>query len=80
MESIEAKLVHLNREEEIQQKLSTAMDKLPIRQKEVITCLFFEKFTYEDTSKVMELNLRSVYTLAWKAISSLKKSLMYGDK
>jgi DNA-directed RNA polymerase specialized sigma24 family protein len=55
------------------------MDKLPIRQKDVITCLFFEKFTYEDTSKVMELNLRSVYTLAWKAISSLKKSLMHGD-
>jgi RNA polymerase sigma factor (sigma-70 family) len=80
MESIEAKLVHLNREEEIQQKLSRAMGKLPIRQKEVINCLFFEKFSYEETSKVMELNLRSVYTLAWKAISSLKKSFLDSEK
>jgi len=56
------------------------MDKLPIRQKEVITCLFFEKFSYKETLKAMWLNFRSVYTLAWKAISSLKKSLMYGDK
>jgi len=80
MESIESKLIHLNREEEVQQQLSRAMSKLPIRQKEVINCLFFEKFTYEDTSKVMELNLRSVYTLAWKAISSLKKSLIENER
>ncbi len=80
LESIESKLVHLNREEEMKLKLSRALAKLPVRQKEVINCLFFEKFTYEETSKVMELNLRSVYTLAWKAISSLKRYLLDSGK
>lgn len=76
LESAETKLIYLNRKEEVHQTLSRAMSKLPIRQKEVVNCLFFEKFTYEETSKVMEINLRSVYTLAWKAISSLKKTLL----
>jgi RNA polymerase sigma factor (sigma-70 family) len=56
--------------------LMNAMAALPMRQKEVIQYLFFEAQSYEDTSKIMGINVQSVYTLAWKAISNLKKKLM----
>lgn len=57
--------------------LMGALEKLPMRQKEVIQYLFFENHSYEDISKIMGINVQSVYTLAWKAISALKKRLVF---
>ncbi|MCC5929022.1 MAG: sigma-70 family RNA polymerase sigma factor [Cyclobacteriaceae bacterium] len=62
--------------EERKMKLFTALAKLPARQKEVLHLLFFEKYSYEEISKIMDLNLRSVYTLAWKSIATLKKNIL----
>lgn len=62
--------------EEIRKKLMHAFEKLPLRQKEVIHLLFFESLSYEDTSSVMNLHLKSVYNLVCKAIANLRKSLM----
>ncbi|MDN3690519.1 RNA polymerase sigma factor [Cyclobacterium jeungdonense] len=73
IESMESTLIGIQREEGIQRKLANGIDNLPLRQKQVIQLLFFEQFSYEEVSKMMGINLRSVYTLAWKAISSLKK-------
>jgi DNA-directed RNA polymerase specialized sigma24 family protein len=56
--------------------LMAALEKLPMRQKEVIQLLFFESHSYEDTSNIMGINIQSVYTLAWKAISNLKKTIL----
>lgn len=64
-----------HREEKLQRALAKAVNDLPLRQKEIIHYLFFENISYEEASKLMGINLRSVYTLAWKAISSLKRSL-----
>jgi RNA polymerase sigma factor (sigma-70 family) len=72
-ESAESYLINHSREEHIQKKLAKELARLPMRQKEVINYLFFEDFNYEQTSHLMNINLKSVYTLAWKAISSLKK-------
>jgi len=47
-----------------------------VRQKQVIHLLFFEQIAYEEVSKLMGINLRSVYTLAWKAIANLKKHIV----
>lgn len=55
--------------------LMAAFEKLSARQKEVIQHLFFENLTYEEVSSIMGINVQSVYTLAWKAISNLKKKL-----
>lgn len=74
-ESAESQMVQLNRDEATRLKISNAMMTLPMRQKQVINYLFFEQLTYEQTSNLMSINLKSVYTLAWKAISSLKKSI-----
>lgn len=76
IESKENELVNDQREQHLQKRLANALDDLPIRQKEVIQYLFFEDITYEEASKLMGINLRSVYTLAWKAVSNLKKTIL----
>lgn len=73
VESKEGELISVQREKSLQIKLARGLEKLPIRQKQAIQLLYFEQFSYEEVSKMMGINLRSVYTLAWKAIASLKK-------
>ncbi|PZX55439.1 RNA polymerase sigma factor (sigma-70 family) [Algoriphagus ratkowskyi] len=73
--SIEDELVKNQAETEITDKMYGAMDKLPIRQKEVLQYLFFEKLSYEETANLLDINIRSTYTLAWKAINALKKAI-----
>lgn len=76
IESIESEFISVHREQRLQCKLAEGLDKLPTRQKEVINLLFFEKISYQEVSKLMGINLRSVYTLAWKAITNLKKYIV----
>ncbi|SHM76617.1 Sigma-70, region 4 [Cyclobacterium lianum] len=76
IESVEVKIINAQREEAIQKKVAGILTKLPIRQNEVIQYLFFENLSYEETSKLMGINLRSVYTLAWKALSTLRKAIL----
>lgn len=81
IESKEGELIGMQQEKSLQIKLAAGLEKLPLRQKQAIQLLYFEQFSYEEVSKMMGINLRSVYTLAWKAISSLKKyvvSLLLG--
>lgn len=75
VESIEANLIRNIQNKTLQIRLLKSLEYLPLRQKEVINCLFFESFSYEETAKIMNINLRSVYTLAWKAISNLRESI-----
>lgn len=75
IQSCETELIQAIQNQSLKEKLSKALEKLPLRQKEAVNCLFFEKFTYEETAKIMNINLRSAYTLAWKAISSLKNTI-----
>ncbi|MEX2569461.1 MAG: sigma-70 family RNA polymerase sigma factor [Cyclobacteriaceae bacterium] len=76
IESIESSLINIQREKNLRTKLANALEKLPLRQKQVINHLFFDQFSYEETSKMMGINLRSVYTLAWKAVATLKKHVI----
>ena len=57
-------------------KLLLCIDKLPLRQKEIIHYLFFDNHSYEDITHIMGLNLQSAYTLAWKAINTLKRNML----
>ncbi|HSI74501.1 MAG TPA: sigma-70 family RNA polymerase sigma factor [Lunatimonas sp.] len=74
--SHEFDLVRDQGSEEVRRRLMHAFGKLPLRQKEVVHLLFFENLSYEDTSSVMNLHLKSVYNLVCKAISNLRKSLV----
>ena len=78
VESIESELIDIQREKGLQIKLANALDKIPLRQKQAIHLLFFEQLSYEEVSKLMGINLRSVYTIAWKAIANLKKHIVSG--
>ena len=60
---------------ETAKKLQRAFLALSKRQREVINLLFYEKFSYEEVAAIMNINVRSVYTLAWKALSVLRKAL-----
>lgn len=73
--SAEEEWILRQQDEDLKRRLANGIENLPLRQKEVIQYLFFEKLSYEECSKILEINLRSVYTLAWKAIKSLKKHL-----
>jgi RNA polymerase sigma factor (sigma-70 family) len=76
VESVETSLINLQLEASLKVRLSEAVDDLPKRQKAVIDCLFFQDFTYEETAQILNINLRSTYTLAWKALSNLKRYLL----
>ncbi|MBN7812793.1 sigma-70 family RNA polymerase sigma factor [Algoriphagus sp. H41] len=75
-ESEEDKLIGRQVSESLQKRLSNALEELPLRQRQVIQLLFFEKLSYEAVSEVLGINVDSCYTLAWKAISRMKKSLL----
>lgn len=75
LESAESDMIRSQIDQERSLKLSNAIDKLPARQREVIKYYFFESFSYEQIAEIMKINVQSVYTLVWKAISGLKKSL-----
>lgn len=75
-DSVEDKFISIQGNEKTQLKLSRALEWLPTRQRQVVQHLFFENHSYEETSKIMGINIESIYTLAWKAICSLKKSIL----
>ncbi|EAZ80853.1 RNA polymerase sigma factor [Algoriphagus machipongonensis] len=74
--SPEQDLINDQQSSELSSKMREALEDLPIRQKEVIQYLYFEKLSYEDTSRLLDITIRSTYTLAWKAINALKKSIL----
>ena len=73
--SIEEELIIIEQNESLIARLRNELLKLPVREREVINFLFFEKLTYEETSKRMEIHTASCYTLAWKAIRRLRACL-----
>jgi RNA polymerase sigma factor (sigma-70 family) len=75
-ESVEDKFIEVQRTETLQKKLACTLEKLPVRQREVIRLLFFERLSYEDTSKILGISIDSSYTLVWKAINSMRKGIL----
>ena len=59
------------------QKLNRALSNLPVRQREVIHYVFYENMSYEEVAKLMGIHIRSAYTLAWKAIGTLKNNFVW---
>jgi RNA polymerase sigma factor (sigma-70 family) len=57
-------------------KLRNVLGNLPVRQREIIQYVFFDKLSSEEISERMGIAVQSVYTLTWKAIGTLKKSFL----
>ncbi|MEX2567873.1 MAG: sigma-70 family RNA polymerase sigma factor, partial [Cyclobacteriaceae bacterium] len=66
-------IIHIHQEEAYNRRLSEALTKLPPRQMEVISYVFFENLPNEQVARFMGINVQSVYTLCWKAICNLRK-------
>ncbi len=62
-------------EKEIAFKLSEAIGKLPVRQKETLYHIYYENLTYEQAASIMNVNVKTVYNLAWRGVETLRKSL-----
>lgn len=75
-EPLEQEWLREQKEQQLNRKLARAMERLPPRQKEAVELVFFKELPYEEVSAVMNLHIRSVYTLIWKALSSLKKNMV----
>ena len=71
----EHKIIESQTQSDTAKKLQKAFLALSKRQREVINLLFYEKFSYEEVAGIMGINLRSVYTLAWKSLAVLRKEL-----
>lgn len=71
----ENRIIELQTQSHKSKRLQTAFHALSKRQREVINLLFYEEFSYEEVANIMSINLRSVYTLAWKALSILRREL-----
>ena len=56
--------------------LTRALHNLPARQREVLTLVFFENLTREEAAEVMGVDTRTVYSLTWRAIKTLRKDLV----
>jgi RNA polymerase sigma factor (sigma-70 family) len=70
------------REEEVlhvTEKLTTLLNQLPRRQKEIIYLRFFQELEVEQIVQVMEINPQSAYNLLHKAIHRLRQSWI-GEK
>ncbi len=72
---LENKIIESQTQSETEKKLKKAFMTLSKRQSEVINLLFYENFSYEEVADIMSIKLRSVYTLAWKSLSVLRKEL-----
>lgn len=73
--NIEDRLIDEQFSIEKKQVLRKAFQMLSLRQREVLHLLFFEGMSYSEVSEHLEINLKSTYTLAWKALKKLRKSL-----
>lgn len=74
--SYETQLIETQSREASRKKITQCVQQLPVRQREIIHLLFFEGQSYEETADIMGIHVQSVYTLAWKALTALKKRLV----
>jgi RNA polymerase sigma factor (sigma-70 family) len=73
---LENRIIEVQNDSERKENLRKAISKLSERQQEVVSLIFYEGFSYEEVSKLIGINLRSTYTLAWKALASLRKEIL----
>lgn len=64
---------------DISYKLSRAIEKLPLRQKEAIYLRYFQELTYDEISELMGVQIPSVYNLIFKGVKGLKDVLSPRD-
>ena len=55
--------------------LQKALDRLSGRQREVVFLRFYDELTFEEIARIMDIDVKSVYKLTYKALDSLRKKI-----
>lgn len=65
-----------NQEGELRsQRVRILINDLSPRQREAIMLIFFENKSYDEAAAILSMSVQAVYTLVWRAISSLKNKV-----
>ncbi|MEX2567219.1 MAG: RNA polymerase sigma factor [Cyclobacteriaceae bacterium] len=62
---------------ESRNKISQALEQIPLRQKEAIYLRYIQELSYEEISEIMDVQVPSVYNLIFKGLKMLKKILSF---
>jgi RNA polymerase sigma-70 factor (ECF subfamily) len=62
--------------QELSQKVFNAMQKLSVRQKEIIYLKFHQNLSYEEVSEIMHINYQAARNLVYQSIKVLKKIIV----
>jgi RNA polymerase sigma factor (sigma-70 family) len=76
VDSYEMELITSQQAQEQKDRLVTALDKLPKRQKEALYLRFYQELTYDQMIQVMDLQYQTVRDLIHKGIKTLRKNLL----
>jgi len=70
--SPEEKIINDEEEEDIKKVLSSLMNGLPYREKEVLYLKFYQALSYKEITEIMDINYESARKLVYRALSSLR--------
>jgi RNA polymerase sigma factor (sigma-70 family) len=73
--SFESVLIQTEISQQQQQALKNALTALSTRQREAIYLKFYENHSNDEVADIMKMEKSAVYTLVYKALSSLRKAL-----
>ncbi len=74
-DSLEVRLIMEQSTARTNSILQKALDRLPGRQREVIFLRFYDELNFEEIALTMEIDVKSVYKLTYKALDSLRKKI-----
>lgn len=73
--NLEKQIIKLEDDRLRAQKLADALDKLTPKQREVIYLRYFEELDYEEIAALMDISVKGLYKLHYRALDSLKEFL-----
>lgn len=75
IKSIEEEIILAEISDKNTQLILKSLEKLPKRQREIIHLRYYMNFSYEEISKIMDVNVATCRTLSYRAIKLLKQHL-----
>jgi RNA polymerase sigma factor (sigma-70 family) len=70
--AVDDKVTEREQAQMLQQKMQKAMDQLTARQREAIYLRFYENFSYQEISSMLDLSPKATYKLMARAIEALR--------
>jgi RNA polymerase sigma factor (sigma-70 family) len=72
---IESTIIEKESEKEIQQKINTALQNLPARQKEALYLRFNESLDYEQVARLLDISVESARKQVYRALKTMREEI-----